>query len=97
MINWIKTSIHFQCVSGSNLFDFVLFIFICFILNREWYGYHFPELIRIIPDNYTYARVVHLMKNRKEFSIDREEELEAITMDSGKTAAVFEAMKTTIG
>ncbi len=37
------------------------------------------------------------MKNRKEFSIDRSDELEAITMDSGKTAAVFEAMKTTIG
>jgi hypothetical protein len=37
------------------------------------------------------------MKNRKEFTHDREEELEAITMDSGKTAAVFEAMKTTIG
>jgi nucleolar protein 56 len=65
--------------------------------SSEWYGYHFPELIRIIPDNYTYARVVHLMKNRKEFANDREEELEAITMDSGKTAAVFEAMKTTIG
>ncbi len=64
---------------------------------REWYGYHFPELIRIISDNYTYARVVHLMKNRKEFSIDQEDELEAITMDSGKTAAIFEAMKTTIG
>ncbi len=64
---------------------------------REWYGYHFPELIKIIPDNYTYARVVHLMKNRKEFSNDREEELEAIVMDSGKTSAVFEAMKTTIG
>ena len=64
---------------------------------REWYGYHFPELIRIIPDNYTYARVVYLMKNRKEFTIEREEELEAITMDSGKTAAIFEAMKTTIG
>ena len=37
------------------------------------------------------------MKNRKEFTIDREDELEAITMDSGKTAAIFEAMKTTIG
>jgi hypothetical protein len=37
------------------------------------------------------------MKNRKEFSIDREDELESITMDSGKTAAIFEAMKTTIG
>lgn len=64
---------------------------------REWYGYHFPELIKIVSDNYTYARIVHLMKNRKEFSIDRADELEAITMDSGKTAAIFEAMKTTIG
>lgn len=54
-------------------------------------------MIKIISDNYTYARVVHLMKNRKEFTIAREDELEAITMDSGKTAAVFEAMKTTIG
>ena len=44
---------------------------------REWYGYHFPELIRIITDNYTYARAVHLIKNRKDFSIDREDELEA--------------------
>ena len=66
-------------------------------MSREWYGYHFPELIRIVPDNYTYARIVYLMKNRKEFTIAREEELEAITMDSGKTAAIFEAMKTTIG
>jgi RNA processing factor Prp31 len=54
-------------------------------------------LIKIISDNYTYARAVHLIKNRKDFSTDREDDLEAITMDSGKTAAVFEAMKTTIG
>jgi nucleolar protein 56 len=85
-----------QCVFGTNICSFA-FHFFFRIFFREWYGYHFPELIRIIPDNYTYARVVHLMKNRKEFTIEREDELEAITMDSGKTAAVFEAMKTTIG
>ncbi|CAF0759231.1 unnamed protein product [Didymodactylos carnosus] len=65
---------------------------------REWYGYHFPELIRIIPDNYTYARAVYLIKNRKDFNHEsREAELEEIIMDTGKTHAVFEAMKTTIG
>ncbi|CAF0974606.1 unnamed protein product [Didymodactylos carnosus] len=65
---------------------------------REWYGYHFPELIRIIPDNYTYSRVVYLIKNRKEFTHEsRESELEEIVKDTGKTHAVFEAMKTTIG
>lgn len=23
---------------------------------REWYSWHFPELVRIVPDNYQYAR-----------------------------------------
>lgn len=22
---------------------------------REWYGWHFPELSKIIPDNFTYS------------------------------------------
>jgi nucleolar protein 56 len=35
---------------------------------REWYSYHFPELVKIVPDNYMYARVAHFIKNRKELS-----------------------------
>lgn len=27
------------------------------LLFREWYSYHFPELIRIVPDNHLYAKV----------------------------------------
>jgi hypothetical protein len=26
---------------------------------REWYGWHFPELVKIVNDNYQYARVGH--------------------------------------
>lgn len=94
-ISWIKTSTHSQCEFGKTGVFATRFDSLSGC--REWYGYHFPELIKIVSDNYTYARVVHLMKNRKDFSVDRQEELEAITMDSGKTAAIFEAMKTTIG
>lgn len=25
---------------------------------REWYGYHFPELTKIIPDNLIYTKIV---------------------------------------
>src|SRR5690606_9200665 len=25
---------------------------------REWYGWHFPELVKIVNDNYLYAKVV---------------------------------------
>ena len=26
--------------------------------SREWYGWHFPELGKIVPDNLTYAKTV---------------------------------------
>ena len=31
---------------------------------REWYGWHFPELAKIVTDNILYAKVVKLMSNR---------------------------------
>ncbi|KAF3782341.1 putative nucleolar protein 5-2 [Nymphaea thermarum] len=31
---------------------------------REWYGWHFPELVKVIPDNILYAKTVKLMGNR---------------------------------
>jgi nucleolar protein 58 len=34
---------------------------------KEWYGWHFPELVRVIPDNLTYAAVVKRLGNRLNF------------------------------
>ena len=31
---------------------------------REWYGWHFPELTKIISDNYAYAKAAKLMGDR---------------------------------
>ena len=31
---------------------------------REWYGWHFPELTKIIQDNILYAKAVKLMGDR---------------------------------
>ena len=28
---------------------------------REWYGWHFPEMTRIVADNVTYAKAVRLL------------------------------------
>lgn len=64
---------------------------------REWYGYHFPELIKIVTDNNMYARVVRLVKNRKEMSDDILEQLEEIVMDSAKAQAVIDASKSSMG
>merc|ERR1712173_166475 len=64
---------------------------------REWYSYHFPELIKIVPENALYAKVVKLIKNRKELTQDMLEQLEAILMDSSRAQAVIDASKSSMG
>ncbi|KAK8943117.1 putative nucleolar protein 5-1 [Platanthera zijinensis] len=49
---------------------------------REWYGWHFPELAKIVQDNIQYAKAVKLMGNRTnavnlDFSEVLQEEVEA--------------------
>merc|ERR1712088_1086545 len=64
---------------------------------REWYSYHFPELIKIVPENALYAKVVKLVKNRKELTADKLVELEAILMDSARAQAVIDDSKSSMG
>merc|ERR1712107_336469 len=64
---------------------------------REWYSYHFPELIKIVPENALYAKVVKLVKNRKELNQDKFEKLEEILMDSARAQAVIDASKSSMG
>merc|ERR1712130_236410 len=64
---------------------------------REWYSYHFPELIKIVPENALYARVVKLIKNRKEITQDHFEKFEEILMDSARAQAVIDASKSSMG
>ena len=66
-------------------------------LCREWYSYHFPELVKLVPDNYMYARTAKLIGSRKEFTEDKLEKLEAIVMDSTKVEAIYEAAKVSMG
>jgi len=64
---------------------------------REWYSYHFPELVKIVPDNYTYAKLAKLIKNRKELTEESLESIEEITMDSAKAQAILDASKSSMG
>ncbi|XP_053299616.1 nucleolar protein 56 [Pleuronectes platessa] len=64
---------------------------------REWYGYHFPELIRIVPDNSLYCRLTQLIGNRKELSEESLESLEEVVMDGAKAQAILEASRSSMG
>ncbi|NXM75398.1 NOP56 protein, partial [Serilophus lunatus] len=65
--------------------------------RREWYGYHFPELIKIVPENSMYCRVAKFIGNRRELSEESLEGLEEIVMDSAKAQAILEASRSSMG
>ena len=59
---------------------------------REWYGYHFPEMVRLVNDNYQYCQLVRLIKMRKVLTDPSEElmeQIEKIVMDTAKQEFIF--------
>ncbi|ETN58694.1 nucleolar protein Nop56 [Anopheles darlingi] len=64
---------------------------------REWYSYHFPELVKIVPDNYLFAKVAHFIKDRKSLTKESLEGLEELVMDSEKAQAIIDAAKMSMG
>lgn len=64
---------------------------------REWYGYHFPELVRIIPDNYVYTRIVNIIGERKTLDEGKLGAIKEILEDDEKVNHIIEAARTSIG
>uniref|UniRef100_A0A670XVZ2 Nucleolar protein 56 n=2 Tax=Pseudonaja textilis TaxID=8673 RepID=A0A670XVZ2_PSETE len=64
---------------------------------REWYGYHFLKLIKIMSDNYTYCCLAKLIGNLKELNKKSLEALEEVVMDSAKAQAILNASRSSMG
>jgi nucleolar protein 56 len=64
---------------------------------KEWYSWHFPELVKIVSDNYTYARLARLIRNKSELSDDKLPAIEEITMDATKAKDIVDAAKSSMG
>jgi len=67
---------------------------------REWYGYHFPEMVRLVNDNYQYCQLIGLIKMRKNLTAPTDELLEAmekVVMDSAKTQAICDCARASMG
>ncbi|CAM8981830.1 unnamed protein product [Rhodiola kirilowii] len=64
---------------------------------REWYGWHFPELVKIVNDNYLYAKITKYIDNKSKLSEDKIPELTEILGDEDKAREVVEAAKASMG
>lgn len=69
-----------------------------FIIScREWYSWHFPELVKIINDNYLYARVVKLIEDKSKLTDDMVPALTDVLGDEDKAKEIVEAGKASMG
>lgn len=65
---------------------------------REWYSWHFPELIKIVSENYRYAKVALFVQDKKSLTDDRLHDLAALVDDDeGVARTIIEAAKHSMG
>lgn len=64
---------------------------------REWYGWHFPELVQVVNDNYQYCKAAHLIGDKSTLDEEKLPALTEILNDEGKAELVLEAAKMSMG
>lgn len=65
---------------------------------REWYSWHFPELIRIVSENQAYARMALFVGDKKTLSDDRLHDVAALVNDDQAIAqSIIDAAKVSMG
>lgn len=65
---------------------------------REWYSWHFPELIKIVSENHKYARVALFVKNKKNLTEESLHDLAAIVDDDeGVAKNIIDAARHSMG
>jgi len=67
---------------------------------KEWFGWHFPELNRIVPDNYIFVRLVNLIQTRQNFLENKEEllpKIEEITIEADLAKSIGDAAAASMG
>lgn len=65
---------------------------------REWYGYHFPELAKLVPDNYLYAKAIQFIGPKETLNEDRIPDLASLLEDdTTKAQNVLDAARGSMG
>ncbi|CAG9466194.1 unnamed protein product [Pedinophyceae sp. YPF-701] len=64
---------------------------------REWYSWHFPELCKVVPDNYQYARVALVVRDKASASDELVPALAEILGEEDRAREVVEASKASMG
>ncbi|KAF0907391.1 hypothetical protein E2562_015883 [Oryza meyeriana var. granulata] len=64
---------------------------------REWYSWHFPELVKIVNDNYIYAKIAKFVVNKSDLAEKDIPDLADLIGDEDKAKEIVEAAKASMG
>jgi len=64
---------------------------------REWYGWHFPELVHIVKDNFQYCQCATLIKDRKNLTAALVPAIAEIVGDDETATRVLESSRRSMG
>ncbi|KAK9480557.1 hypothetical protein V1514DRAFT_302625 [Lipomyces japonicus] len=65
---------------------------------REWYSWHFPELFKIVSDNYTYSKLILYIKDKVSLNEDSLHDLAAFVNDDAAIAqSIIDAARVSMG
>lgn len=65
---------------------------------REWYGWHYPELVKIVSDNHQYAKVALFVQDKKSLNEDSLHDLAAVVDDDEDVAkSIIHTAKISMG
>jgi len=84
-----------QAISLLDILDRDINTFIMRV--KEWYSWHFPELTKLVTDNYMFTRTCLLIMNRKTFTEDKVEQLTEIVGSEDLAKDVLAASKHSMG
>ncbi|CAH8360573.1 unnamed protein product [Eruca vesicaria subsp. sativa] len=65
--------------------------------TREWYSWHFPELVNIVNDNYMYAQVSKIIEDKSKLSEEHVPMLTKVLGDEDKAREVVKAGQISMG
>jgi nucleolar protein 56 len=69
--------------------------------TKEWYSWHFPELMELVKDNFLYAQTCLLLGGRGSYDYDDEEKMKELTTcvlgDEELAAKIVQASRTSMG
>jgi nucleolar protein 56 len=64
---------------------------------REWYGWHFPELVQVVKDNFQYCQCATLIKDRSNLTPEMVPKIAEIVGDDETATRVLESARRSMG